>query len=119
PAGFRDELSEVLDDARYNGDVLSDAGGDVSYTAPMLAWTGALPAGETATVTYSATVTMSAGGDDRMLNTISTGPGGQLTTLGGNCLVGSDSELCWAQTAIDRPSAGLPFTGANPIRMFL
>jgi fimbrial isopeptide formation D2 family protein len=61
PATFTDDLSGILDDATYNDDAASDVAGEIAYAEPKLSWTGALAAGDTVTLTYTATVV--AGGD--------------------------------------------------------
>jgi large repetitive protein len=91
PASFTDNLSAVLDDATYNGDASSSSGSGVTYTAPQLAWTGALEVGETVTITYSVTVNDPATGDRRLENTVITPPG-----TGGNCVEGSTDPACVA-----------------------
>ncbi|MCW2598099.1 MAG: hypothetical protein JWP39_3987, partial [Jatrophihabitans sp.] len=42
PASFADDLTKVLDDATFSGDAQASAGA-VNYSAPTLAWAGALP----------------------------------------------------------------------------
>lgn len=71
PAAFSDDMSEVLDDASYNGDVTSGAQVD----GDALTWSGALGVGETKTITYSVTVN---GGGDGILTNVATPavPGG-------------------------------------------
>jgi len=54
-AQFTDDLGAVLDDARYNGDVKASAG-TVKYQSEHVIWTGTLPVGGVATITYSVTV---------------------------------------------------------------
>ncbi|MFK4759641.1 hypothetical protein ACI3KS_01760 [Microbacterium sp. ZW T5_45] len=61
PAVIFDDLSGVLDDATYNNDATSTVGGAPSYAAPLLSWSGALPAGDTVEITYSVTVSAPAG----------------------------------------------------------
>ncbi|MEV7123593.1 hypothetical protein AB0O12_34740, partial [Kitasatospora griseola] len=68
-ATITDDLSEVLDDAAYNGDVKASAGA-AEIKDGKLAWTGDLPVDGTATITYSVTVT--AGGDSRLHNVVTT-----------------------------------------------
>ncbi|GAA0630803.1 DUF11 domain-containing protein [Kutzneria viridogrisea] len=75
-ASFTDDLSGVLDDATYNGDAKATIGA-VGYTAPKLAWTGDLPVGGQAVVTYSVLVT--AAGDRALVNVVTS------DTPGGNC----------------------------------
>ena len=54
-ATFTDALSDVLDDASYNGDASATAG-SVSFASPNLTWTGNLAVGAAATITFSVTV---------------------------------------------------------------
>lgn len=73
PAGytsFTDDLSDILDDAVYNNDA-SASSGSVNYAAPVLAWQGSLGPGESATITYTATV--QPGGDMQMTNAVTGG----------------------------------------------
>ncbi|MFJ2369219.1 DUF6923 family protein [Microbacterium sp. NPDC087665] len=91
PASFTDDLSEVLDDATYNGDAASTSGAGLTYTAPQLGWSGALGVGETVTITYSVTVSDPATGDRRLDNTVVTPP-----DSGANCAEGSTDPDCVA-----------------------
>ncbi|TIC85050.1 DUF11 domain-containing protein [Nocardioides sp. GY 10113] len=68
-ATFTDDLSAVLDDATYNGDASADIG-DVSFASPTLSWQGELAAGETATITYSVTVSDPISGDGLLDNAV-------------------------------------------------
>ncbi|AXL13136.1 DUF11 domain-containing protein [Microbacterium foliorum] len=82
PAAFEDDLSGVLDDATYNGDV--SAGGTVTDTT--LTWSGPLAVGATATVTYSVTVNSPTAGDSILENAVvPDGPTGECVTDG--CIV--------------------------------
>jgi uncharacterized repeat protein (TIGR01451 family) len=83
PATLTDDLTEVLDDAIYNG----DATGGATYTEPVLSWSGALAVGETVTVTYSVTVNDPVTGDSQVDNAV-------VTDNGGNCEPGSDDPAC-------------------------
>lgn len=60
PASLVDDLSGVLDDGTYNGDVKASAG-TVRVVGKKLVWTGVLTGGASATITYS--VTMTGAGD--------------------------------------------------------
>ncbi|MEV0675655.1 GEVED domain-containing protein [Actinosynnema sp. NPDC050436] len=91
-ATFSDDLSKVLDDAAYNGDGAATVG-TVSYAAPTLTWTGDLPVGATATVTYSVTVKNPNPGDKRLTNAVVS------TTPGTNCPPGSTDPRCSTSTA--------------------
>ncbi|MGO3884669.1 MAG: DUF6923 family protein [Mycetocola sp.] len=66
PAVIFDDLSDVLDDAEYNGDLAADRTGDTGEALPLLSWSGALPIGETVTLSYS--VTLASGGDGLVRN---------------------------------------------------
>jgi uncharacterized repeat protein (TIGR01451 family) len=80
PASFDDDLSKVLDDATYNGDVTT--GGTVDGNT--LSWSGALAVGASTTVTYSVTVNNPDTGDRKLTNAVvPTGDGGTCTTEGG------------------------------------
>ncbi|MFS0712948.1 DUF11 domain-containing protein [Microbacterium sp. 2P01SA-2] len=80
PASFEDDLSGVLDDATYNGDV--SEGGAVD--GDTLTWAGPLPAGGSTTVTYSVTVNSPSTGDSVLRNVVvPTGPTGECAT--GEC----------------------------------
>lgn len=69
PASLVDDLSDVLDDARFDGTATASTG-TTSYAAPRLTWTGALAAGGTVTVQY--TVTVAGGGDGQLDNEVCT-----------------------------------------------
>ncbi|WP_157555993.1 DUF7507 domain-containing protein [Herbidospora yilanensis] len=75
PATFSDALAGVLDDATYNNDAAATSG-TVNYGAPTLSWSGNLPAGASATITYSVTVRDPDPGDRSLTNTVtSASPG--------------------------------------------
>lgn len=72
PAGVTDDMSDVLDDAVYNGDAVATAsdGSQVpvpAFADPVLSWAGPLAAGESVTIVYSVTVTNL--GDHELVNT--------------------------------------------------
>ncbi|SEI83170.1 CshA/CshB family fibrillar adhesin-related protein [Demequina mangrovi] len=69
PATFDDDLSELLDDATYNGDE-SATGGTPSYAEPLLSWEGPLAVGESVTVTYSVTINEPLSGDGELFNVV-------------------------------------------------
>ncbi|WP_210649050.1 DUF11 domain-containing protein [Nocardioides sp. SYSU D00065] len=73
-AVFTDDLSDVFDDATYNGDVTSSIG-EATLTGNRLAWAGTIPVGQVATVTYSVTVkpiaNLKANGDFGLDNVVS------------------------------------------------
>ena len=88
-ATVTDPLAGVLDDAAYNGDA-SATSGSVTYASPNLAWTGDLGIGDTATITYSATVNDPDGGNHVLANTVSS------SASGSGCPVGNTSTNCTA-----------------------
>ncbi|MEU6093466.1 DUF11 domain-containing protein [Streptomyces sp. NPDC047079] len=87
PAHFTDDLSGVLDDARYNVDADATRG-VVGYAEPRLTWTGELRRGETATIRYSVTVNRQDFGDLRLQNGLSS------DNLGSNCPTAGASSEC-------------------------
>jgi uncharacterized repeat protein (TIGR01451 family) len=73
-AQFSDDLSKIVDDADYNGDAKASLG-TVKLTGKTLTWTGTVPVGGVATVTYSVTVhnvaELAKGGDADLINPVS------------------------------------------------
>ncbi|MDF2506990.1 MAG: hypothetical protein K0Q52_849, partial [Microbacterium sp.] len=72
PAGVADDLTDVIDDASYNGDAVAVASDGSLVPAPtletpVLAWSGPVGVGESVSITYSVTVTNS--GDADLVNT--------------------------------------------------
>jgi fimbrial isopeptide formation D2 family protein/uncharacterized repeat protein (TIGR01451 family) len=105
PASFKDDLSKVLDDATYNDDVT--AGGTVD--GDILTWKGAVPVGESVTVTYSVTVNNPDTGDRKLTNAV-------VPTLpGGGC---ATEDGCTTNTLVSDPSytvsKSASSTSANP-----
>ncbi|MCP2638535.1 DUF11 domain-containing protein, partial [Microbacterium sp. HD4P20] len=76
-AQFGDSLENISDDAVYNGDISASLG-TVDVTDGVISWTGTIPVGEVATITYSVTLKDSAGLDadgDYLLSNQVTSPG--------------------------------------------
>jgi uncharacterized repeat protein (TIGR01451 family)/fimbrial isopeptide formation D2 family protein len=94
PASFTDDLSPVIDDATYQNDAAATSGTD-SYAAPFLGWSGSLPVGGSATITYSVKVIVPVGGDGILNNLVVTPPG-----VGGNCESGSTDPDCTTVTDV-------------------
>ena len=67
PATFSDDLSAVLDDTQplTLGNITASRG-TASFNSPTLSWNGTLPAGQTATITY--TLTYTGAGDQALVN---------------------------------------------------
>ncbi|MFE6870662.1 hypothetical protein ACFVFS_29420 [Kitasatospora sp. NPDC057692] len=99
-----DDLSAVLDDAVYNGDATATAG-QVSYTQPVLGWTGDLAVGGSARVTYTVKVKDPAAGDHTLRNTV------VADRPGGNCPPGSTAGECTATVTVTTSS---PSPTASP-----
>ncbi|MFJ9690757.1 hypothetical protein [Kitasatospora sp. NPDC101183] len=88
-----DDLSAVLDDATYNGDATATSG-TTSYTRPVLGWSGDLPVGGSARVTYTVKVSDPAAGDHTLRNTVVS------DRSGGNCPAGSTAGECTATVTV-------------------
>ncbi len=72
----RDSLAGVLPNAAYDGNAVVSGGGVLAYADPVLTWTGTLPVGASATITYSVTVRDPDPGDKLLDNDVtSTAPG--------------------------------------------
>lgn len=95
-----DDLSDVLDDATFDGAATATAG-SVARDGDMLHWTGDLAPGDVVTITYSVTVT--AGGDGKLVNVVST------RDPAGSC----DPDAVCATTHRVPPPAGLAVTGGG------
>ncbi len=67
PAAVTDDLSDVLDDATYNGDATATLPGTPTVVGAQLSWSGPLAAGQSVTITYS--VTYNGNGTTVMVNT--------------------------------------------------
>ncbi|WP_405856131.1 hypothetical protein OG361_22390 [Streptomyces sp. NBC_00090] len=106
-AKFGDDLTGNLDDADYNGDVRTDLG-TVSYTKPRIGYVGNIPAGKTATVTYSVKIKDPATGDGRLRNSV------EVETPRSNCGDGSADPACAAAPVIDRPKPSPSPTPVDP-----
>jgi uncharacterized repeat protein (TIGR01451 family) len=78
PASFADDLSNVLDDATYNGDATNGA----TVAANTLSWSGALAAGDSIDIVYSVTVNDPDTGDHSLANFV------RPTSPGGGCVTG-------------------------------
>ena len=70
------DLNGVLPDSDFNDDAIVVGGGVLVYSAKVLSWSGALPVGGTARITYSVTVDDPDTGDKLLTsNVVSSSPG--------------------------------------------
>jgi large repetitive protein len=89
PATVTADLSNVLNDAAYNGDATATSGA-VVYAGHVLTWTGNLAPGDTANITYSITISNPDNGDKHLVTTaVSADPGSTCPAL-------SDNPACTA-----------------------
>ncbi|MGW8357462.1 DUF7927 domain-containing protein [Streptomyces wedmorensis] len=103
-ARFGDDLTGNLDDADYNGDVRTDLG-TVSYEKPRIGYAGTIPAGRTATVTYSVKIKNPPTGDGRLRDAV------EVETPRSNCGDGSEDPACAVAPVLDLPK---PTTSPKP-----
>ena len=96
-ATVTDPLTGITDDATYGDDAATSTAtatggtataGTVSYTAPVLTWTGNLAPGDTATITYTATVNNPDTGNHTLAATAAS------TTAGNNCPTATTDPRC-------------------------
>ncbi len=88
-ATVTDDLTSVLDDAAYNNNAAATAGA-VSYTSPVLTWTGNLDPGDTAVITFTITISNPDTGDKHLVNTVTS------TTPGSTCPPAGPAPACTA-----------------------
>ncbi|WP_428953948.1 DUF11 domain-containing protein [Streptomyces sp. cg35] len=96
-AQLSDDLGDVLDDADYNGDAKASLG-QVTYASPKLNWRGDVPAGQTATITYSATLHDPLDGDGKLTNNVTA------DTPRTNCEEDSQDPNCGFTPVIEKPT---------------
>ncbi|GAA0996316.1 hypothetical protein GCM10009555_091900 [Acrocarpospora macrocephala] len=93
----RDDLSGLLDDATYDGNASATVG-SLDFTSPILTWTGDLPVGGTAVITYSATVSNPDPGNKLVFNTVSS------DAVGSTCPPGQGNPACSASVTVLTPA---------------
>ena len=101
---LEESLAGILDDAFWTGDLTATSGtpilDDHSVADSTFSWTGDLPAGASATITYSVTVDPDRG--DRTLSGIVTSP-----TLASNCPSESTDPRCASSIEVLDPGLSL------------
>ena len=136
PAAVADDLSGALDDATWNDEATTSVG-TTSYSTPILSWSAALGAGQTATITYSLTVDDPPTGDrsiDNYVIGLVTGncrvddrspnaqrAASQLTGLGNECITETQVTSSPTPTTMPptippttQPTTSIPATGSDP-----
>ncbi|MFF0741844.1 hypothetical protein ACFYVL_15720 [Streptomyces sp. NPDC004111] len=112
-ATVTDDLAQVLDHATYNADEKAvDGQGRAIGTfgarpPPRLSWSGTVPAGGTATLTYSVTVKAGAPDGARLRNSVTGNPGT-------NCAAGSTDPACGTEVPVEVPAAVTVVKTASP-----
>ncbi|MDR6970611.1 SpaA isopeptide-forming pilin-related protein [Leifsonia shinshuensis] len=89
-----DDLSDVLAEATLADDQRATTG-TVTYVAPTLRWTGSLPPGGSATITYSVIVRSPDPGDHELVNAVVS------PSPGSNCPAGSNDPACTATVTVE------------------
>jgi uncharacterized repeat protein (TIGR01451 family) len=109
-ATVSDTLVGVLDDATYTYSpaTTTASSGAVSYSAPVLTWTGDLAAGATATIGYSVTAQSPATGDKTMINPVSS------TEVGSTCAPASGNAACRSTVEVRTPGLTIVSTASAP-----
>jgi uncharacterized repeat protein (TIGR01451 family) len=92
-ATVTDPLASVLANAAYNANATATAG-TVTYSSPILTWTGDLAVGAADTITYSATVDDPETGNKIMVNTVTS------AAPGSTCPSGTANPACSATVAV-------------------
>ena len=106
-AALSTDLSAVVDDAAFGGQVTSSIG-VATYTAPDLAWTGALHVGDTATIAYTVAVEDRVAGD-RVLETTVVAP-----DQGSTCQAGRGDPACTATVVVLIPELTITKSASGP-----
>lgn len=112
PAEVVDDMTGLLDDARYLGNATADSGTVVSVP-PALTWTGPLPAGDTVEITYSVLLGDAGTGDGSIVNQVRLAgigtPTGAVPTCADTPAGNAGEPACAVTLQLDTRS--LAFTG--------
>ncbi len=105
PATVTDDLTGVLGSAAYNADATATTG-TVGFASPVLTWTGDLDPGDTATITYSVTVSNPETGPLTMTNTaVSDEAGNDCPSSGGGAQCTATVGIISGPLAITAPAS--------------
>ncbi|GAB3938671.1 hypothetical protein GCM10027614_19190 [Micromonospora vulcania] len=99
-ATVTDSLAGLLDDATYNGDA-SASSGIVTYSTPILTWTGDLAIDGSVTVTYTVTADDPQTGGRVLVNTVSS------ASAGSNCPPGGSDPDCTVTVQVLLPALSI------------
>ena len=106
-AEFSDSLAAILPDAIYAGGATATSGA-LTYTSPVLSWSGALAPAASATISYSVTVRDPDPGDKLLTNTAVS------SSAGSNCAAGSTDARCTAIAQVLVPGLTIVTTASTP-----
>lgn len=116
PAMLVDDMTDVLDDAGYNGDARASTG-TLNPALPLLGWSGALEPGGSVTITYS--VTLNTDGDGKIVNLIGApdgaGPSEGVPACAADPADNAGVRTCAVSLQLDRRS--LAWTGMDALRV--
>ena len=112
PATFEDDLSEVLDDATFVAGSLTADVGVATFSVPTLAWSGALAAGEDATITYQ--VRYTGAGDGSLVNAACV-PEDEATDPAEDCATVTVPGAGLSQTKTSDPADGTTVAAGDEI----
>ena len=101
-----DSFAEMADDAVYNGDATATAG-SLSFSSPVLTWTGDLAPGASAVITYTVTVNNPDTGDKLVINSVSS------AATGSSCPPGSTAAACRVTVPVLTPALTIVKTAAT------
>ena len=103
-----ESFAQMLDDAAYDGDATITTGtGALSYTSPVLTWTGTLAPGTSAVITYTITVNDPDTGDKQVITTAAS------TATGSTCPPGTTTSPCQLTLPVLTPALTIT-TAATP-----
>ena len=105
-ATVTDSFAQMADDAIYNGDAVTTSG-SLSFTSPILTWTGDLAPGASAVITYTVTVNNPDTGDKLVINTVSS------AAVGSTCPPGSTSTACRVTVPVLTPALTITKTAST------
>ncbi|MGD0609675.1 MAG: hypothetical protein ABSA53_39660, partial [Streptosporangiaceae bacterium] len=107
-ATVTESFAQMLDDAAYDGDAAITTGtGTLSYTAPVLTWTGTLAPGNSAVITYTVTADNPDTGDKLIITTAAS------AAAGSTCPPGTTTSPCELTIAVLNPALTIT-TAATP-----